>query len=60
MNLGLFISAIIFTGSECFWLILHVGNIDNTVILTGLIHTSSPKGFPNIMVDCGTIISQEN
>ena len=44
-NLGLFMSTAIFTGSECFWKVLNVGN---TVILTGLTNTSSWKVFHDI------------
>ena len=48
--LCLFITTAIFTGSECFWWVLNVGN---TVILTGLTYTSSRNVFQDILANSG-------
>ena len=48
--LCLFITAAIFTESECFWWVLNVGN---TVILTGLTYTSSQNVFQDILANSG-------
>ena len=46
--LCLFIATAIFTGSECFWWVLNVGN---TVILIGLTYTSSWNVFQDILAN---------
>ena len=48
--LCLFITTAIFTGRECFWWVLNVGN---TVILTGLTYTSSRNVFQDILANSG-------
>ena len=48
--LCLFITTAIFTGSECFWWVLNVGN---TVILTVLTYTSSRNVFQDILANSG-------
>ena len=48
--LGSFMSTAIFTGSECFWYVVNVGN---TVILTVLTYTLSRKVFHYILAYSG-------
>ena len=48
--LCLFITTAIFTGSECFWWVLNVGN---TVILNRLTYTSSRNVFHDILANSG-------